>query len=106
MLKKTQLEQEIGKLRDGRDDLERREAVLSNRLNDAKKERSQQVKCCRETRRGEQRSQETIRNREVRFQNSHCSKRKDRTFYGKVEEEMRGEGEVIRGGIDRRAHFE
>ena len=34
---KTQLEQEIGKLRDGRDDLESREAVLSNRLNDAKK---------------------------------------------------------------------
>ena len=34
---KTHLEQEIEKLRDGRDDLERREAVLSNRLNDSKK---------------------------------------------------------------------
>ena len=35
-VEKSQLEQEVHKLRDGRDDLERKEAVLSNRLNNAK----------------------------------------------------------------------
>lgn len=36
-IEKSALEQEVMKLREGRDDLERKEAVLSNRLNDAKK---------------------------------------------------------------------